>query len=196
MQRSIVPWEPEFVRESLDAGKVDFGQFRGFSLVRRIAIVNSTPQRPGLSRRAMALEILPGTSCSIIKGTYWRWRLRQKVDRFDLGEKERVVVLFETAAASTQLTNGSSLGHGPVKVFVNQAQRFISRVHSLVRAAAASISWRLNHWPFPEPGQTERTCFQSSGLSRFSGQKGQLRHCSGRASYTVHPCRESQKTQS
>ncbi len=85
-----------------------------------IAEENPTPERPRFSRLTAPALVLPGAKRSLIERSNWRGRVSQKQFRFGGGQKKRVVVLGEPAAAATQLADWRERGDFGVKLRVER----------------------------------------------------------------------------
>ena len=72
------------------------------------------------------------------------------------------------------------------KEVVDALAHFVGH-HSLITFSRRVISSADINSPRPAPGQTSCVRCQAAGVARLLSQKGQVRHCRGRASYTVQP---------
>src|SRR5206468_2379956 len=105
-------------------------------------------------------------------------------------DEQRVVVFGVAAAAPAQGAHRAAPGDLGVELGVDRLEGvaiarhldlgfFVAEGHEWTRAAAAWTSSRLNQRPVPDPGHVDLTPSQSSGVSMFSGQNGQVWHWTG-----------------
>src|SRR5580692_11005311 len=98
MQRRVQPRNAVGVGQFLEAVQILLRDLWGGFLIIRIAIVDSTAERPRLARRA-EVALLKRT---VIRrhGPFIRRRGREQDFGFEIAEEQRVAVLFEAAAAT------------------------------------------------------------------------------------------------
>ena len=149
-------------------------------LIGWVAKIDSTSQRSGVPCGASPSIILPGAGLSIVQWPGRGGGVGKQDVELGLGEKQGVAILRETAAPPGDLAHGRQPLNLSVEVSIDGFDRVsilieVLWVHAVwTRAAVAWICSIENIWPRPEPGQTVFTFSQSCGVSRFSGQNGQV----------------------
>jgi hypothetical protein len=188
MEWGIVPGQPFLVHQPFEPGNARLGDLRCLLLEIRVAKINPTAQRPGSSGRASSPIVLPGASGPVIE---WSRRSRgvgQEQGELRARDEQGVTVLLEPATSAADRADGRLAGDLGVDVGIDALKCFpeeanVEPTHEVwTRAAVARISSTVKSCPCPDPGQIVVMCSQSSGDSRFSGQNGQVRHWTGRAS--------------
>ena len=90
-----------------------------FLLKRRLAIISTASQRPGIARRAVAARILPGASRALVERTRRSWRPAQQVLDLHRRDEKRVAILLEPAATAAQRAlSRPQASHFAIELFV------------------------------------------------------------------------------
>lgn len=200
VERGIPPGPIQFVGQALQSREKPLTQFMRPFLVRRLAKIDATTKWTGFASRTSTGVILPGAARAVVE----RARRRGRVGRQDLGlhrgQEQGVVILRKSATPTAQLADRTRFGHLAREIVVDHSQLasqaitipllnvqwlglhdWVPMVHIGVRITDATMASREYKGPWPEPGQTRHVRSQSWGVSTFSLQNGQVRHCSGRA---------------
>jgi len=103
---------------SFEAADEPFRQLAAGILVRRVAVVNTAPERTRIPCGAAPVVILPGASLAPIERALGPGcRAQQEVD-FGGRDEERVSVLLEPAAAAAQFTDRTETSHLGIELLV------------------------------------------------------------------------------
>jgi hypothetical protein len=117
VKRRVTPFDSMFVGKLFKPLQGCFGEALGGFLVGRITKEDATTKRPWFSRRAEIVFLkwaeVSGNGRCVSRG------LGKKDVGFQVAEKKRVPVLFESAAAAAGQADRSSLSHGAIHLLVD-----------------------------------------------------------------------------
>jgi hypothetical protein len=123
MERGVFPGKVVVLDEPLEPGNESLAQVGAVRLVSRVTEVDPAAKRPSAACGATSLDVLPGTSCSLVDRPGWGRGFVDQEGSFGRREKERVTVFLESTASTAQRTDWPETRNLGVKLSIERSER-------------------------------------------------------------------------
>ena len=149
MQRCVIPRLAMPAGELFEPGDELFREQGGIGLVSRVTIIHAAAERPRVSSGAMAALVLPRASFPVVERPLRGWGFIDQERGFDRRHKERVPIVFESAAPARKLAHRSQQRHRLVELSIERlearraARRRVRRPDAAAGSARSVISASL-----------------------------------------------------